>query len=48
MLYWLKENQSHHACHHYYKPDDFDFPIVNFPYLSSNIPESPAYGVFVS
>ena len=22
--------------------------IVNFPYLSSNIPESPAYGVFVS
>ena len=27
---------------------DFDFLIVNFPYLSSNIPESPAYGVFVS
>ena len=26
--------------------DDFDFLIVNFPYLSSNIPESPAYGVF--
>ena len=25
-----------------------DFPIVNFPYLSSNIPESHAYGVFVS
>ena len=22
-----------------------DFPIVNVPYLSSNIPESPAYGV---
>ena len=32
----------------YDKRDDFDFPIVNFPYLSSNIPESPAYGVFVS
>ena len=31
----------------YDKRDDFDFPIVNFPYLSSNIPESPAYGVFV-
>ena len=30
------------------KRDDFDFPIVHFPYLSSNIPESPAYGVFVS
>ena len=25
-----------------------DLPIVNFPYISSNIPESPAYGVFVS
>ena len=24
------------------------FPLVNFPHLSSNIPESPAYGVFVS
>ena len=22
-----------------------DFSIVNLPYLSSNIPESPAYGV---
>ena len=25
-----------------------DFPIVICPYLSSNIPESAAYGVFVS
>jgi hypothetical protein len=32
----------------YDKRDDFNFPIVNFPYLSSNIPTSPAYGVFVS
>ena len=32
----------------YDKREDFDFPRVNFPYLSSNIPESPAYGVFVS
>ena len=31
----------------YDKRGDFDFPVVNFPYLSSNIPESPAYGVFV-
>ena len=30
------------------KRDDFDFPMVNFPYLSSNISESPAYGAFVS
>ena len=32
----------------YDKGDTFDFPIVNVIYLSSNIPESPAYGVFVS
>ena len=30
----------------YDKCDDFDFLIVNFPYLSSNIPESPVYGGF--
>ena len=30
------------------KLDDFDFAIVNVPYISSNIPESHAYGVFVS
>ena len=34
--------------HDYDKRDDFDFPIVNCPYLSSNMPESVAYGVFVS
>lgn len=32
----------------YDKRDDFNFPIVNFPFISSNIPEAPAYGVFVS
>ena len=28
--------------------DDFNFPIVDFPFLSSNIPSAPAYGVYVS
>ena len=28
--------------------DDFDFHIVNFPYLSSNIPSGPSYGVYIS
>ena len=32
----------------YDKRDDFNFNIVNFPYLCSNIPKSPAYGVYVS
>ena len=32
----------------YDKRDDFDFDIVNYPYMSSNIPINPAYGVYVS
>ena len=32
----------------YDKRDDFDFHIVNFPYLSSNIPSDPSYGVYIS
>jgi hypothetical protein len=32
----------------YDKPDDFDFAIVNFPFLCSIIPLSPAYAVYVS
>ena len=32
----------------YDKRDDFNFPIVNFPSLSSNITSAPAYGVYVS
>ena len=31
-----------------YKRDDFDFHIVNFPFLSSNIPSSPSYAVYIS
>ena len=29
------------------KLDDFNFPIVNFPFISSNIPAAPAYGVYM-
>ena len=32
----------------YDKRVDFNFPIVNFPFLCSNIPSAPAYGVYVS
>ena len=32
----------------YDKLDDFNFPIVNIPFLSSNIPSASAYGVYVS
>ena len=30
------------------KHDDFDFHIVSFPFLSSNIPSGPSYGVYIS
>ena len=32
----------------YDKRDDFNFHTTNVPFLSSNIPSSPAYGVFIS
>ena len=32
----------------YDKRDDFNFPIVNFPFVCSNIPAAPAYGVYIS
>ena len=32
----------------YDKRGDFSFHITNFPFLRSNIPSSPAYGVYIS
>jgi hypothetical protein len=32
----------------YDKRDDFNFFIVNFPFICSNIPAVPAYGVYIS
>jgi hypothetical protein len=32
----------------YDKRDDFNFPIVNIPFICSNIPARPAYGVYIS
>jgi hypothetical protein len=32
----------------YDKRVNFNFPIVNFPFICSNIPASPAYGVYIS
>ena len=31
----------------YDKRDDFNFKIINFPNMCSNIPASPAYGVYI-
>ena len=32
----------------YDKRDDFNFPIVNFPFMCGNIPAAPAYGVYIA
>ena len=32
----------------YDKRDDFDFKIVNFPFLDGDIPRSTSYGVYIS
>jgi hypothetical protein len=32
----------------YDKRDDFNFPIVNFPFICSNIPAATAYEVYIS
>jgi hypothetical protein len=32
----------------YDKTDDLNFPIVNFPFICSNISAAPAYGVYIS
>ena len=32
----------------YDKLDDFDFEIVNFPFLDGDVPRSTSYGVFIS
>ena len=32
----------------YDKRDDFDFDIVNFPFLDGDVPRSVSYGVYIS
>ena len=45
----LEVDENHRLSTKIYdKRDDFNFSVVNFPFLCGNIPTSPAYGVFVS
>ena len=32
----------------YYKRDDFDFDIINFPFLDGDVPRRKSYGVYIS
>ena len=41
-----RDGQLHTSI--YDQHDDFNFHITNFPFLSSNIPSSQAYGVLIS
>ena len=36
------------SCKIYDKRDDFDFEIVNFPFLDGNIPRAASYDVYIS
>ena len=47
-LTFIMESNNRLYTKLYDKRDDFDFHIVNFLFLSSNIPSSPSYGVYIS
>ena len=36
------------SCKIYDKHDDFDFEIVNFPFLDGDVPRAASYGVYIS
>ena len=43
-----KANASDTEAAFYDKRDDFDFEIVNFPFLDGDVPRSTSYGVYIS
>ena len=47
-LFFYKNGEGMLKSKLYDKRDDFSFPIVNYPFIDSNIPKNPAYGVYVS
>ena len=47
-LTFIIESGGKISTRRYDKCDDFDFHTVNFPFLSSNIPSGPSYGVYIS
>jgi len=47
-LTFMRDKDDKISTKLYDKRDDFSFQIVNFPFLSSNIPSSPTYGVYTS
>jgi hypothetical protein len=47
-LYLEIDDSGQPSTNIYDKRDDFNIKIINFPNMCSNIPASPAYGVYIS
>ena len=47
-MYIFKDGNGCIKTKIYNKRDDFTFDIVNYPFMDSNIPSGPSYGVYVS
>ena len=47
-LLFIRDKSNNITTTLYDKRDAFGFHIVNFPFMSNNIPSAPAYGVYVS
>ena len=47
-LHFTRDRSNNITTKLYDKRDAFGFHIVNFPFMSSNIPSAPAYGVYAS
>ena len=47
-LYLEFDDSGQLSTNVYDKRDDFNFEIINFPNMCSNIPAFPAYGVYIS
>ena len=47
-LLFTRDENNNITTKLYDKRDAFGFHIVNFPFMSNNIPSAPAYGVYVS
>ena len=47
-LLFVRDKRNNITTKLYDKHDTFGFHIVNFPFMSSNIPSAPAYGVYAS
>ena len=47
-LLFTRDKSNNITTKLYDKHDAFGFHVVNFPFMSSNIPSAPAYGVYAS